>query len=57
MKKWLSLSKKPSEIQILNTISEDSFITEFSNYSKNGKDDKDIVNYDKKEYFQNLEND
>ena len=66
-----SFEKKPSEIQSPKTISEDSFITEFSNYShnknknlnyekdenKNGNNDEDIVNYDKKEYFQNLEKD
>ena len=53
-----SFEKKPSEIQSPSTISEDSFITEMSNYNynknKNNKDDynnnmnkdeEDIVNY------------
>ena len=57
-----SFEKKPSEIQSPDTISEDSFITEISNFTnrKNNQnyndlnDNEDIVNYEKND-MKNLE--
>ena len=55
-----SFEKNPSEIQSPDTVSEDSFITELSDYhnnknnlnSKKDNNEEDIVNYNKKDSFQ-----
>ena len=57
-----SFEKKPSEIQSPKTVSEDSFISELSNYHNNlnnKKDNKeeDIVNYDIKDSFHYVDKD
>ena len=57
-----SFEKKPSEILSPKTISEDSFLTEISNYTHNqnlndekDNNEEDIVNYEKQDCFQNLD--
>ena len=51
-----SFERKPSEIQSPNTVSEDSFITEVSNYSHNKLNKKNNINYYDNEDIVNYNN-